>query len=41
MTGKMTEEEAKSLLDSLKSEQGELNFMPQEAADNEAVGRDW
>lgn len=41
MMGKMTEEEARSLLDSLKGEQGELNFMPQEAADGEKVGRDW
>lgn len=41
MTGRMTEEEARSLLDSLKGEQGELNFMPQEAADNTAGGRDW
>jgi Ca-activated chloride channel family protein len=41
MMGKMTEEEARSLLDSLKGEQGELNFMPQEAADGEPVGRDW
>ncbi|CAK8717600.1 VWFA domain-containing protein [Candidatus Electronema halotolerans] len=40
-TGKMTEEEAKSLLDSLKDEQGELNFIPQEAADGDEVGRDW
>ncbi len=40
-TGKMTEEEAKSLLDSLKDEQGELNFIPQEAADSDEVGRDW
>jgi Ca-activated chloride channel family protein len=39
--GKMTEEEARSLLDSLKGEQGELNFIPQEAADSGTVGRDW
>ena len=39
--GKMTEEEAKSLLDSLKDEQGKLNFIPQEAADSDEVGRDW
>lgn len=41
MMGKMTEDEARSLLDSLKGEQGELNFIPQEAADSDAVGRDW
>uniref|UniRef100_UPI004057B15C VWA domain-containing protein n=1 Tax=Candidatus Electronema sp. TaxID=2698783 RepID=UPI004057B15C len=41
MMGKMTEEEARSLLDSLKGEQGELSFIPQEAADSDAVGRDW
>jgi Ca-activated chloride channel family protein len=41
MIGKMTTEEAQSLLDSLKGEQGELNFIPQEAADGESVGRDW
>jgi Ca-activated chloride channel family protein len=40
-TGKMTAEEARSLLDSLKYEQGELNFIPQEAADGDDVGRDW
>jgi Ca-activated chloride channel family protein len=40
--GKMTEEEAGNLLDSLKAEQGELNFIPQEAADgNEVDSRDW
>ncbi|WP_417909697.1 VWA domain-containing protein [Candidatus Electronema sp. PJ] len=41
MMGKMTKEEAQNLLDSLKNEQGELNFLPQEAADGESVGRDW
>lgn len=41
MTGKMTEEEAKNLLDSLKDEQGKLNFIPQEAADDNEVDRDW
>ena len=41
MTGKMSEEEAKNLLDSLKDEQGKLNFIPQEAADGDEVGRDW
>lgn len=41
MMGKMTEDEARSLLDSLKGEQGELSFIPQEAADSDAVGRDW
>ncbi|MCW5205781.1 VWA domain-containing protein [Desulfobulbus sp. F5] len=39
--GKMTEEEAGNLLDSLKAEQGELNFIPQEAADGNEVDRDW
>jgi Ca-activated chloride channel family protein len=37
----MTEEEAKNLLNSLKSEQGELNFVPQGAADDKSVGKDW
>ena len=39
--GKMTREEAKNLLNSLKGEQGELNFIPQGTgtADNET--RDW
>jgi Ca-activated chloride channel homolog len=38
MMGKMTEEEARNLLDSLKNEQGELNFIPQEVADERS---DW
>ena len=38
--GGMTQEEARILLDSLKGEQGELNFIPQEAADPTG-GRDW
>ncbi|MGX9728919.1 MAG: VWA domain-containing protein [Candidatus Electronema sp. VV] len=38
--GRMTQEEARILLDSLKGEQSELNFIPQEAAD--PTGRkDW
>jgi len=39
--GRMTEEEARILLDSLKGEQGELNFIPQEAADDQTGGKDW
>ncbi len=38
--GRMTQEEARILLDSLKGEQGELTFIPQEAAD-QTGGRDW
>ncbi len=38
--GRMTQEEARILLDSLKGEQGELNFIPQEAADPTG-GKDW
>ncbi len=41
MMGKMTEEEAKNLLNSLKGEQGELNFVPQGSADDKPVGKDW
>jgi Ca-activated chloride channel family protein len=40
MMGKMTEEEAKNLLNSLKGEQGELNFVPQGTADDKP-GKDW
>ncbi|WPD24082.1 MAG: VWA domain-containing protein [Candidatus Electrothrix scaldis] len=40
MMGKMTEEEAKNLLDSLKEEQGELNFLPQ-GGSNDSVDKDW
>ena len=39
--GKMTEEEAKNLLNSLKDEQGALNFVPQGSGRNEAVDKDW
>lgn len=38
--GKMTSQEAKNLLNSLKSEQGELNFIPQGSADNDNF-KDW
>jgi Ca-activated chloride channel family protein len=38
--GKMTEEEARNLLNSLKGEQGELNFIPG-SADDKPVGKDW
>ncbi len=41
MMGRMTEEEARNLLNSLKGEQGELNFIPQGAVDDEPVGKDW
>ncbi|XOF33639.1 MAG: VWA domain-containing protein [Candidatus Electrothrix sp. YB6] len=41
MMGRMTEQEAKNLLDSLKGEQGELNFIPQGAPDDEPVRKDW
>ncbi|MCI5225002.1 MAG: hypothetical protein D3924_20620, partial [Candidatus Electrothrix sp. AR4] len=39
--GKMTEEEARNLLNSLKGEQGELNFIPQGVSDDKPVGKDW
>ncbi len=41
--GKMTREEARQLLNSLKDEEGELNFVPSAAvkADNEAIRKDW
>lgn len=39
--GKMTEQEAKNLLNSLKDEQGELNFIPQGMGNNESVDKDW
>ncbi|CAK8716829.1 VWFA domain-containing protein [Candidatus Electrothrix gigas] len=41
MMGKMTKEEARNLLNSLKGEQGELNFIPQGMGNNESVGKDW
>ncbi len=42
--GKMTREEAKQLLNSLKDEEGELNFIPasgQGTADNQTIEKDW
>ena len=39
--GKMTREEAKNLLNSLKGEQGELNFIPQETGTIDNETRDW
>ncbi|MCI5220775.1 MAG: hypothetical protein D3914_16675, partial [Candidatus Electrothrix sp. LOE2] len=39
--GKMTEQEAKNLLNSLKGEQGELNFIPQGTGNDEPVDKDW
>ena len=39
--GKMTEEEARNLLNSLKEEQGELNFIPQGSGNDESVDKDW
>jgi Ca-activated chloride channel family protein len=41
MMGKMTEQEAKNLLNSLKGEQGELNFIPQGTGNDEPVDKDW
>ncbi len=41
MMGKMTEQEAKNLLNSLKGEQGELNFIPQGIGAEESVDKDW
>jgi Ca-activated chloride channel homolog len=44
LQGKMTREEARQLLNSLKDEEGELNFVPSAAADkadNEAIRKDW
>jgi hypothetical protein len=41
MVGKMTEQEAKNLLNSLKGEQGELNFIPQGIGNDESVDKDW
>lgn len=37
--GKMTEDEAKNLLNALKNEEGELNFVPR--GQDSPVGRDW
>ncbi len=41
LSGKMTEEEAKNLLNSLKGEQGELNFIPRGTGNPDDDGRDW
>ena len=41
LQGKMTREEAKNLLESLKGEQGELNFIPQGTGPADNKGRDW
>ncbi|MCK5068915.1 MAG: hypothetical protein KAR01_00175, partial [Desulfocapsa sp.] len=44
MQGKMTEEEAAQLLNSLKDESGELNFVPASISDgakNQKISRDW
>ena len=39
--GKMTKEEAERLLNGLKSEEGELNFVPLDSAENNSSVRDW
>jgi len=39
--GKMTKEEAERLLNGLKSEEGELNFVPLDRAENNSSVRDW
>ena len=41
MQGKMTREEAENLLESLRGEQGELNFIPRGAGSADNDGRDW
>ncbi len=41
MLGKMTREEAENLLNSLKGEQGELNFIPQGTGRLDENDRDW
>ena len=41
LEGKMTREEAKNLLESLKGEQRELNFIPQGSGFPDNEGRDW
>ena len=41
LEGKMTREEAKNLLESLKGEQRELNFIPQGSGTADNEGRDW
>jgi hypothetical protein len=37
----MTRQEAKNLLESLKGEQGELNFIPQGSGSGDKEGRNW
>lgn len=40
--GKMTKEEAESLLNALKNEEGELNFVPTDSTNNERnIDKDW
>ncbi len=39
--GKMTKEEAERLLNGLKSEEGELNFVPLDRVENNSSVRDW
>jgi len=39
--GKMTEQEAKNLLNSLKGEQGELNFIPRGTGNPDQEDKDW
>jgi Ca-activated chloride channel family protein len=41
MEGKMTRQEAKNLLESLKGEQGELNFIPRGSGSADKEGRNW
>jgi Ca-activated chloride channel family protein len=41
MEGKMTRQEAKNLLESLKGEQGELNFIPRGSGSADNEGRNW
>ncbi len=41
LLGKMTQEEAKRLLDGLKNEESELNFVPSQKIDDSEPGRDW
>jgi len=41
LLGKMTQEEAKRLLDGLKNEESELNFVPSQKMDDSEPGRDW
>lgn len=39
--GKMTREEAERLLNALKNQEGELNFIPSGAADDKDIEKDW